>query len=133
MTEGPALHWRLIKPRYNLEGTECETCGGRYFPPRNICPECRRKGEIKQYKFNGEGEIYSYTIIRATPVGHEYQKPYVVAIVKLEEGPHVTAQIVDCDIDNLEIGTQVKQVFRKVMAQSEEGVIQYAYKFKPVD
>ncbi|HHQ45180.1 MAG TPA: Zn-ribbon domain-containing OB-fold protein [Candidatus Altiarchaeales archaeon] len=132
MSEGIALHWRLIQPRYNLIGTECKTCGKKFFPPRNICPDCRRKSEIAQYQFCGRGEVYSHTIIRAAPTGHEYQKPYVIAIIQLEEGPFVTAQMVDCDVNEVEIGMPVKQCFRKIIADSAEGIIRYAYKFIPV-
>lgn len=132
MSEGLALHWRLIQSRYNLLGTHCATCSETFFPPRTICPECRRKGEIREFQFSGKGEVYTFTIIRATPAGHEYQKPYVVAIIKLEEGPLVTAQVVDCDINEVEIGMPVEKCFRKIIADSDEGIIRYAYKFKPV-
>jgi uncharacterized OB-fold protein len=130
MSEGLALHWRLIQSRYNLVGTECRTCGTKFFPPRGICPECRRKGRIEKFKFSGEGEIYSFTTIRAPPTGFEYQKPYVVAIVKLAEGAMCTAQIVDCDPEEVGFGKKVELVFRKVMADDEHGVIRYGYKFK---
>ncbi|MBD3262708.1 MAG: transcriptional regulator [Candidatus Altiarchaeales archaeon] len=130
MTEGIALHWRLIQPRYNLVGTECRTCGGKYFPPRNICPKCRRKSRIEKYKFSGKGEVFSYTIIRATPKGFEYQKPYPVAVIQLVEGPKITAQIVDCNPDEIKVGLKVESCFRKIIADGEEGIIRYAYKFK---
>jgi len=34
--------------------------------------------------------------------------PYVVAIVELEEGVKITTQIVDCDPNNIKIGTKWK-------------------------
>jgi uncharacterized protein len=130
MTEGLALHWRLIPNRYNLVGTECKTCGQKFFPPRVICPDCRRKGRIEKFKFSGEGEIFTSSIVRAAPTGFEYQKPYVVAIVKLMEGPKCTAQVVDCRPEDVKIGDKVEMVFRKVIADDESGIIRYGYKFK---
>jgi len=131
MTEALALHWRLIPARYNLIGTECRTCHQKFFPPRNICPDCRRKGRIEKFKFSGEGEVFSSTVIRAPPVGFEYQKPYCVAIIKLKEGPMCTAQISDCDPETVKIGDKVELVFRKVIADDESGIIRYGYKFRP--
>jgi len=130
MTEGLALHWRLLQPRYNLIGNVCRTCGQHYFPPRNICPACRRRGVIEKFKFSGEGEVYTFTVVRAAPTGFEYQKPYVVAIIKLKEGALCTAQIVDCKPEEVEIGKPVKMVFRKIMADDDAGIIRYGYKFK---
>ncbi len=132
MSEGLALHWRLLQPRYNLIGTQCKTCGRHFFPPRNICPDCRRKSDMAKFKFSGEGEIYTYTVVRVPPTGFEYQKPYVIAIVKLKEGAMLTTQVVDCSPEEVEIGAKVRMVFRKIIADDEDGIIRYGYKFKLV-
>ncbi|MBD3387490.1 MAG: transcriptional regulator [Candidatus Altiarchaeales archaeon] len=130
MVEGLALHWRLIPPRYNLVGSECKNCREKFFPPRNICPECRRKSKIERLAFTGRGEVYSYSVVRAAPVGFEYQVPYVVAIVNLEEGAMCTSQIVDCSPEDVKVGSKVKMVFRKIIADNDSGIIKYGYKFK---
>lgn len=132
MSEGLALHWRLITPRYNLQGTACNTCGSNFFPPRSVCPGCRRKGDVEPFNFSGEGEVFSYTIVRVPPTGFEYQKPYVIAVIKLKEGAMLTAQVVDVDIDAVEVGMPVKVTFRKIIADDSAGIIRYGYKFKPV-
>ncbi|MFH0862917.1 MAG: Zn-ribbon domain-containing OB-fold protein [Candidatus Altiarchaeota archaeon] len=130
MAEGLALHWRLSGARYNLVGSRCKTCDRKFFPPRNICPDCRRKSKMEKFKFSGDGEVFSYTVVRAAPTGFEYQKPYVVAIVALKEGAKCTAQIVDCKPEEVRIGASVERVFRKIMADDEHGIIRYGYKFK---
>ena len=129
MTKGLPLHWRLIPQRYNLVGSECETCKTAFFPNRQFCPACRRKGKIIDKRFSGKGEVFSYTIIHAAPRGFEYRKPYALAIIKLEEGPKLTAQIVDCDLKDVEIGSKVKKVFRRIEVHGGEGIIKYGYKF----
>ena len=48
----------------------------------------------------------------------------------LDEGAKITAQIVDCDLDELNIGDEVEVVFRKIREEGKEGVISYGYKFK---
>ena len=130
MVKGLPAYWRLIPQRYNLKGTQCETCGEKFFPPRRICPNCRREGKIKEFKFSGRGEIFSYTTIYAAPEGFEYVKPYVMAIIKLEEGPLLAAQVVDCHPEEVKIGKKVKMVFRRIRAMGKEGSIRYGYKFK---
>ena len=133
MSKGIALHWRLIPRRYNLIGTECKNCGEKFFPPRKLCPNCRRTGDIEEVKFSGNGEIYSYTIVHSPPKGFEYMKPYIIGVIKLDEGPLLTAQIVDSKPEDIEIGKRVEMVFRKVIADGSSGIIRYAYKFRPVD
>ncbi|MBP2030022.1 putative OB-fold protein [Methanohalophilus levihalophilus] len=123
--------WRQQVQRYNLIGTHCESCNEYYYPPRNTCPFCRRGGELEPYKFKGDGEIVSYTIIHTAAEGFEHQTPYVLGIVKLDEGPRLTSQIV-AEIDEVDIGTRVRPVFRKLGESGENGMIYYGTKFTPV-
>lgn len=132
MSQGLPLYWRLIPQRYNLIGSICKSCDERYFPRRELCPKCRRKGKIEEIKFCGEGKIYSHTTIYAPPDGFEDQRPYVLAIIKLKEGPKVTAQVVDCKSKDVKIGKRVKLVFRKITSHGSKGIIKYGYKFKLV-
>ena len=122
---------RVMKNRYRLVGTICENCNSLFIPPRSLCTNCRRKGRIKEYEFSGEGEIYSFTIVNSPPDGFEYQKPYVVGIVKLKEGPLFTAQIIG-PFEKIKIGKKVKAVFRRI-ATSEDGFINYGIKFEVLD
>jgi len=124
--------WRHIHERYNLVGSECTTCGKLYFPPRVICPECRRKGNIQDFKFSGKGKIHSFSIVRTPTSDFKTIAPYAVAIIDLDEGAKLTSQLVDCDVDQLEIGDSVEMVFRKIREDGEDGVISYGYKFKVV-
>ena len=55
--------WRSMQERYNLIGSKCKTCGTVYFPARSVCPECRRKGELEDYKLNGKGKVYTYSVV----------------------------------------------------------------------
>ncbi|NIP40619.1 MAG: transcriptional regulator, partial [Candidatus Aenigmarchaeota archaeon] len=58
-------------------------CENVYFPPRNLCPACRRSGDIQELQLSGKGKILSYTIIRTPPEGFEHYVPYAVAIIRL--------------------------------------------------
>ncbi len=124
--------WRKIPQRYNLVGTQCTTCGRHFFPPRSFCPDCRRDGEIVDYQFKGDGEIVTYTVVRSASDQFENTTPYVLAIVKLDEGPDLTAQIV-CTPEEARIGMRVRSVFRRIAADGESGVIHYGTKFVPAE
>jgi len=131
---GVARFWREIPQRYNLIGNKCGSCGRVFFPPRESCPYCRRKsiGKMQELKLSGKGEIVTYTIIHAGPENFKKQVPYPIAIIKLEEGPQLTAQIVDCDVDDVKIGMKVESTFRRIQEDGYTGAIYYGYKFKPL-
>jgi hypothetical protein len=132
---GVARFWRKIPQRYNILGNKCGSCNKIFFPPREACPFCRRKsiGKMQEFKLSGKGEIVTYTIIHDAPESFKEQVPYPIAIIKLEEGPKVTAQIVDCDIDDVKIGMKVKNTFRRIQEDGYTGAIYYGYKFKPME
>jgi len=123
-------HWRLQQQRYGLVGEVCPHCDEKIFPPRDVCPNCA--GEAKTpYTFSGKGEVYSFTTIYDAPEGYEGTTPYTVALVKLEEGPLVTAQLTDVDNGKVNIGTPVEMVTRKLREDGERGMLVYGYKFRP--
>ncbi|MBI3360038.1 MAG: Zn-ribbon domain-containing OB-fold protein [Chloroflexi bacterium] len=123
-------HWRLRKQRYAIVGEVCEHCGDKIFPPRDVCPNCAEEAKTL-YTFSGKGEVYSYITVYDAPEGYEGQAPYTVAIVKLEEGPLVTAQLTDVDNGKVNIGQPVEMVTRKLRTDGEKGMIVYGYKFRP--
>jgi len=126
---GVARFWREIPYRYQLIGTKCSNCDSSFFPPRWICPNCRGAGKVKEAKLSGNGEVWTYTVVRVAPEGFERQTPYVVGIVKLDEGPSITSQIVDCEPEDVGIGSRVRVVFRKIDEEGPAGAIHYGYKF----
>lgn len=122
------LSWRLNRARYRLIGSRCLNCNDIIFPPRSICPKCRRKGKTEDIQLSGEGEIYSYTIIYIAPGGFEDQTPYALGIIKLKEGVLATGQIV-APFEDIAIGKKVRMVFRKLSEDGDSGIINYGFKF----
>jgi len=122
-------HWRLQEQRYKLVGETCEHCGTKLFPPRDVCLTCE-KPAYELYTFAGVGEVYSYTTIYDAPAGFEHNAPYMVALIKLEEGPIITAQLTDLDESEVAIGMPVEMVTRKLRTDGDEGMIVYGYKFR---
>ncbi|RPI33361.1 MAG: Zn-ribbon domain-containing OB-fold protein [Chloroflexota bacterium] len=125
-------HWRLKKQRYSLIGEVCPHCDVKLFPPRDVCPECGHEAKTL-YAFSGRGEVYSHTTVYDPPAGYDENAPFMVALVKLEEGPLVTAQLTDLGDQPVEIGMPVEMVTRRLRSDGDErGILVYGYKFRPV-
>jgi uncharacterized OB-fold protein len=69
--------------------------------------------------------------VRQAPDDFKRQVPYVVAQVELDEGPRLTAQIVNVDPDAVFVGMKVRSCFRKITEYGQSGIIVYGYKFEP--
>jgi len=83
----------------------CAACGQAHHYPRAICPHCG-SDRTEWREASGQGTIYSYSVMRRVPA------PYAIAYVALTEGVTMLTNIVDCDLDALRIGQQVKVVFK---------------------
>lgn len=81
--------------------------------------------------FSGQGTVYSYTLLSDVPAGYEDQAPYWMAMVRLDEGPMITAQLTDPD-GEVAIGDRVEMVTRKLTTEGPQGMIVYGYKFRKV-
>jgi len=125
-------HWRLQKQRLALVGEICPHCQAKIFPARDVCPECGEEAKTA-YQFSGKGEVYSFTTLHSVPAGFEEYAPYTVALVKLEEGPVITAQLTDLGKQEVKIGMPVEMVTRRIRQDGDErGMLIYGYKFRPV-
>jgi uncharacterized OB-fold protein len=118
-----AKHWRQRAARSRLEGQRHVTSGEVRFPPEPAGEEWQ------PFALSGRGEIYSFSVVRQPPAG--YEAPYVLALVRLAEGPLITAQLTDCDAGELAIGMPVEMVTRRLRDIGPEGLLVYGYKFRP--
>jgi len=73
----------------------CTDCDGEaYFPPRPFCPKCGSRN-VEVFKASGKGMLWSY-VINHRPRPDMGDQPYAIAVVRLEEGPKMMTNIVDC-------------------------------------
>jgi uncharacterized OB-fold protein len=123
-----------IGQRYRLEGRECGACGTVAFPAPLRCPRCS-SNDLAPKALKPVGHVHTFTIIgRGAAPGEflaqqEAMGEYAVAIVELEEGPRITAQLTDVELQDVRIGMPVTMVLRRLYRQ--EGVVRYGFKFKP--
>jgi uncharacterized OB-fold protein len=98
-----------------LRVQRCRACRGYVFIPQPICTHCTAD-ELEWVDSIGRGTLSSFTTVHRPP-RPEFETPYTVAIVELEEGFHMLTNLVDCPADALRIGLPVEVVFR---AMSDE-------------
>ena len=119
-----------------LIGSKCENCGTFAIPQRRICPKCHATN-TKIINYSGQGKLAAYTVIFVPPVmmadaGYSAKNPYCVGIVELEEGPRVSAQILEVDVqnpENIKIGTSMKmETIKRGEGESQSTFLA----FKPV-
>lgn len=126
----PSKYWREIPQRYRLEANQCKNCGEKLFPPRLVCPECKSQ-DMEPAKIAEKGKLLTYTKICVPPHQFVDQAPFAVGIAELDDGVKLTAQVVDCDFEDLKIGMRLKLEFRKIFQEGESGILCYGYKFVP--
>jgi uncharacterized OB-fold protein len=124
----PIKIWRKYKSRYRLVGTVCNKCGKKHYPPVMMCTKCFST-DLQQYEFKSSAKLITWSSISASPKGFEFNQPYIVGIIELEDGERVTTQIVDVEFENLKYGMELIPTFRKIFIDGEQGIIHYGIKF----
>ena len=112
-----------------LMGSKCKDCGTLYVPVRKLCTKCNT-ANMEWVEMSGEGELVAFTSITVgTPYfiqkGYDRTKPYCFSIIKLKEGPMVSAQLVGVDEskpDTIKIGMPVKVKFLEMDIKGESKI-----------
>lgn len=103
---------------HKLVGSSCKACHKLYYPARPMCPQCYAK-EMEAVELSGKGKLAAYSVIYIAPTamiqaGFDRKNPYCAAVVQLEEGPSICAQLVGVDVlhpETIKIGTPLKATF----------------------
>jgi len=94
----------------------CGACRQFLFAPRPACPHCGG-ADLAWSDVSGRGRVFSFTVVhRAPSEAFRAQVPYVVAIVELEEGVRLLANVVGCAPADVRVGMPVRAVFEPVTA-----------------
>ena len=99
---------------HQLRFQKCENCGHVRWPASIICPVCHSQ-KANWIRSEGKGKIYTFIVYRiAYHPAFTKDIPYVVAVVELNEGPHLLTNIVDCPVDGVKCGMSVKVTWKDV-------------------
>jgi uncharacterized OB-fold protein len=111
---------------HQLRFQKCSHCGQVLWPPSMLCPKCYSR-DAEWTVASGRGKIFSYAVYhKPFHPAFKQQLPYVVAVVVLEEGPHILSNIVECSHDQLKCDMEVSVTWEAV---SDEIILP---KFRPV-
>lgn len=106
------LYWEAAK-RGELLLKRCTACGKPHFPPRYLCPACW-SDELEWIASAGQGTVYTFTVMHRAPTpAFAKRVPYVVALIDLDEGPRLMANIVGDDALDVRIGDRVAACFEE--------------------
>ncbi|MCY4426240.1 MAG: OB-fold domain-containing protein [Halieaceae bacterium] len=94
----------------------CQSCGHYIHYPEPICSQCLSE-DLTPNQVSGNAILYSYTI--SERAWHPFwvdKLPYALASVELPEqkGLRMATNIVDCPLDELVVGMELRVVFREV-------------------
>jgi len=117
--------WEAARER-RLDLQYCATCDRCIHYPRIECPYCAN-AQLEWRSSKGRGSIYSFTVVHSNaPSAFSADMPYVVAVIRLDEGVQMLSNIVQCDPAELRCDQAVEVVFEPLNAEFT------LPKFKPV-
>lgn len=90
----------------------CGACKALRHPPGPACPACGAL-EPDYIAASGLGEVYSYVVHHHPPVPGK-ELPFVVALVELDEGVRLLAELVDVAPSEVSVGLPVRISFLTV-------------------
>ena len=136
-------HWRLKKQRYAMDGITTSRSAG--YPIHHSGLNGHANGsngtqpavvtlQVERTDTNTitqQGTVYSYTTVLSAPADFAEQAPYALAMIELDDGTLLTAQLTDLS-GPPEIGMRVEMVTRKLRTDGHAGMIVYGYKFRPL-
>ncbi|RJQ75217.1 MAG: Zn-ribbon domain-containing OB-fold protein [Desulfobacteraceae bacterium] len=102
-----------------LLGSRCIACGEKHFPQKSICPNCSGRRLNKIY-LSESGAIVTYTVVRQASPLWRGRVPYVIAVVKLDDGTEISSHLVGCNPETIRIGARVRVVAGK-LRENDDG------------
>jgi len=111
-TEATEGYWRAAAEGRLVVQT-CRACGHRQFYPRTLCLRCE-SDQVDWADVSGFGAVYTFTINHRAPNAFmKARLPYAVAIIELDEGVRLMANILNTAPERIAIGKRVRVVFEK--------------------
>lgn len=91
----------------------CKDTGRPQFLPRPVSLATGRRN-LEWREASGRGKVYSWTVTYSAWPGHEDRVPYVCALVELDEGVRMLANLAHCKFEDISIGMPVKVCWERL-------------------
>ena len=105
-TTAETTEWWDATREQRLMVQRCRRCEGVQLYPRVICTHCGSL-DLALVQASGRGVVYSHTTVEKSANPEFFTAPYIVALVRLEEGPTLLTNIVGADPADLLCDRQV--------------------------
>jgi uncharacterized OB-fold protein len=115
----------------HLIGQACDHCGAVFLGRRNACAHCGERA-FSERRLASTGKVTSFTIVNRAAPG--VPVPFVSAVVELDDGASVLANIVDVEADpeHVRLGMPVR-LTSYVAGTDDNGTEAVAFGFLPAD
>jgi uncharacterized OB-fold protein len=106
-------YWLSLK-EHCMRIQRCRACSLWYFPPGDYCRHCLSEDVVWE-PVSGRGTVYSHvTMHRAYEPAYEFEIPYNVSLVDLDEGVRVYTNVVQCAPSDVRVGLRVEVLYEDV-------------------
>jgi len=111
ITRDGAFFWEGLK-EHKLLVRKCSSCARLHHPPGPMCPNCNSL-EWTTLQCSGHGKVHSFVVVHQPQIpGFRYPLP--VALVDLEEGVRIVANLQDVAPESVRIDMPVEVQFVEV-------------------
>jgi len=110
-----------------LMGSKCKKCGKIFVPPRKLCTKCNST-DLEWVEMSGKGKLAAFSCIGVGTTfmadkGYSMKNPYCFSVIKLDEGPMISGQLIGVDEskpETIKIEMPVKLKFLETELKGDE-------------
>ena len=100
-----------------LMAAKCVDCGTVLLPPKPMCTKCFSLN-LEWIEHEKTGTLLSYSVIHVAPKQFESMVPYIVGIVKFENGRCLPGIIRNISVEQIKVGIKVKLYFESSVSSN---------------
>jgi uncharacterized OB-fold protein len=105
--------WEGCK-QHELRFQQCTACGLVRWPPAFLCPQCHSPQATWQVS-SGLGKVHTFAVYHAAfHPAFTADLPYVVAVVALDDGPHLLTNLIECRPEEVKCDLRVQVTWEDV-------------------
>lgn len=119
---------RNVEWKFGLVGSRCTSCDMLHLPPERACKNCGALDQMTAERVaDRRGRIATFTVDR---LAFSPSPPLIEAVVDLDGGGRLLAEVADVDPEQLHVGMPVEFTFRKLFTSSD--IHNYFWKVRPL-
>lgn len=110
VTDENREYWQSARA-HALKLPFCMACETFFYPPRARCTTCL-SDRVEYQPVSGRGTVQTWNIMHQVyDPSFKSRAPYVVAVIRLEEGPQLVTNLLDTPKDEIRIDLPVRLVY----------------------